>query len=319
MEELPQIPEGILQSISEEAGIETLDKMEALEGGRINHVLAATTESGEEVVLRIPRDPRKSGRFEGEVWALERAAEAGVPVPKVLAVKERGEDRFLLETRVPGRTLRELLPNLEGEGKVESFKQIGEHTAQIHTVKTEGFGWLREGGKGVFGTWPEFLEKSATRHMEYLREQRLITQEEEAKIKRFFSQRAPSLSKEESRLVHRDIQVENIMADEEGNVAGVLDFETCIAGDPAYDLAYVEYGIDLGIEAGVLSREEGERFLDAFYDGYGENEIPKGKILLYKTLITCDGLNFAHRSGAPETELCERTLKSYLSRIPRES
>ena len=100
MEELTEVPEEILQDITRKTGVEALENMETLGGRRINHVLAATTEEGEEVVLRIPKDPERPGGFEGEVWALEQAKEAGVPVPEVLAAECRGKNLFLMEKRL---------------------------------------------------------------------------------------------------------------------------------------------------------------------------------------------------------------------------
>jgi aminoglycoside phosphotransferase (APT) family kinase protein len=79
--------------------------------GEVNEVYIVQPTKGEDIILRIAH--RKTNKFEPEAWAIEQAARAGVPVPKVLAVGSfESETRpvyYSIQEQLMGKTFDNML------------------------------------------------------------------------------------------------------------------------------------------------------------------------------------------------------------------
>ncbi len=109
--------------------------------GNDNEVYVVTTAQRQEFVTRIHR-AGESG-LQDEAWALAAVRAVGVPVPDVLLVdrlvdKEQSLE-YMVQTKVPGRSLAELQRALTPQEWEHVLLQMGGMLARVHTVRTGGF------------------------------------------------------------------------------------------------------------------------------------------------------------------------------------
>lgn len=173
--------------------------------------------------------------FSAEHWAAVHAREAGAPAPDVLAVRgdiEVDHDRRVaiwIHRRIEGEPLHAI-----ADSEAPDLTQAaGEALARIHSVPTEGFGYINGDGRGPHGQFSEFLRLAETEVQGVARSgvpesaldsaQQLIRGSEHLWL--------------EPRLLHGDYLPEHVLA-ARGGITGVIDFGGTCSGDPAYDLAY---------------------------------------------------------------------------------
>jgi aminoglycoside phosphotransferase len=113
-----------------------------------------TTAQRQEFVVRIHR-AGESG-LQDEAWALAAVRAVGVPVPDVLLVdrlvdKEQSLE-YMVQTKVPGRSLAELQRALTPQEWEHALLQMGGMLARVHTVRTGGFYQCQREGVWDFPT-----------------------------------------------------------------------------------------------------------------------------------------------------------------------
>lgn len=215
--------------------------------GENSEVYKIQTEEGKGLIARISHS--ENPRFERERWALNQVRSAGVPVPEVLGIKEvQTEDGLItisVESELQGIPLEEInsIQNPESEDLFKKLmKEAGAILAKIHSVKTDGFGPLDKSGKGQWQTLEEvWLE------MEKWRDE-VLGVAVKANVNSELITRALDAMKEAATnvtitapvLVHDDYAPKHIMVDGE-QISGIIDFETCVGGDPVRDFARWQY------------------------------------------------------------------------------
>lgn len=132
-------------------GDEVLDLARIVRGDE-NEVYRVNLAAGGAVYARILR-PGLSG-LAGEVWAMDQARHAGVPVPEVLAVEDiptaEGERHAAVLVEARGLPLSGLLPSLSASERAAAMQDLGRKLALLHSVATPGAGRPDEGG-----AWPD--------------------------------------------------------------------------------------------------------------------------------------------------------------------
>lgn len=198
---------------------------EALDTGAQNCVLFS--DDGE-LVYRFPRyEPRRVG----DVAERHRRARAiGMPAPRVVAAVAGGlgEAHVVLQ-RIPGTPLQELLPRLPLSARLTAAAGIAELLVRLRAVSP--------------GDWP-FPAADWTRLWSGLgrdaaaaaRTGRAGVRPGDVELARRASATARSAP---IGLVHGDLAWGNILFADDGCVAGILDWDFAVIGDPAVDVAAV--------------------------------------------------------------------------------
>lgn len=123
--------------------------------GDENEVYQARLSDGSVVYARIRRPGE--GTFGPEIWAMDQARSAGVPIPHVLALEEifaeSGPRSVMLIAESPGRQLAELLPALSEPRRHRALMNVARVLAVIHTVTTPGVS-----RPDPDGNWPDAHE-----------------------------------------------------------------------------------------------------------------------------------------------------------------
>lgn len=164
-----------------------------------------------------------------EAWALKQIKEQGCLVPDF--IEYFGQNNVI----IPGHEILflrfvdgELLSEMSNKNKYTD--QIINLYDSIHTITTEGFGWLDEHFKGENNTWKDFLlgiENQELIHNLglYWSNSLLFVQNE---------LETATINSDSCHLLYGDFNYSNFIVNKENKVIA-FDFQNCFSGDPLYD------------------------------------------------------------------------------------
>jgi aminoglycoside phosphotransferase (APT) family kinase protein len=225
-------------------------------GGASRETWLVRGERGKWVLRRDPKGSVSLVPIGEEFGLIERAAEAGVPVPAPLALEPDGGRfgtpgmlmSFVAGTSVAPRILRK--PEFEEARRLLPV-QLGDALARIHAIDPSG----------LDGLLPASPADSAIAQIEEWERQLDEIGEPQPAVElglRWLRANAPEPV--EPRLVHGDFRLGNFIVDEQG-LAAVIDWELAHFGDPAEDIGWLcirswRFGNDDRPVAGVGDLDE---------------------------------------------------------------
>lgn len=193
--------------------------------GLTNYVFVVNHVQGQ-FVIRISPDREKLAVFKKELWATEKVRKAGVPSPEVLAVgNDVISEPYMISRRVTGTEAS------HHPKRKRIVHQMGEYAAIINSIPTEGFGanfdWTDSGPKYL--TWDDYLhaEFQLDERLDFFATEKILSKTdldtltqilEDTKTKRI----KPSLN-------HGDLRLKNVIVDDDGEVAAIVDWEECLS------------------------------------------------------------------------------------------
>ena len=221
--------------------------------GLTNYVFAVNHVEGQ-FVVRISPDPQRIKAFRKELWASQKAREAGVPTPEVLAVgNDAISEPYMITRRVTGSEATHL-PN-----RKRIVHEMGEYAAIINSIRTNGVGsdfdWTSEGTQS--STWVGYLENefALDARLQILSTNNLLTEAQLEELVRIITN--ARTNQHITSLNHTDLRLKNIIVDEGGDIAAIVDWEECLSTiAPEWELSIALH--DLTIDE-----------KHAFIDGYG--------------------------------------------------
>jgi aminoglycoside phosphotransferase (APT) family kinase protein len=301
-------PERLIDATIEKAvGSPAVGKVKITKG-ITNQVSSVTLANGDEVIVRISR--RDKSRFGTERWAIEQCAKARVPVPRVVfveTIEHEGKPlNISIESKIQGTPLDELArENISEERLAELLRKTGDVLSKIHSIRTNGFGDLDEGGNGKYEFAGDMLSEKELNEDQFIKVARAVYLDPEI-VKRSlellfeYSVKCPVIS---PHLIHNDFTPRHVMVvgDE---ISGILDFELAQGGDPVLELAKWQYFFEDRFPL---------RYLLAGYDNsgaFGEEFEKRVHIWkLYIGLIHLSSYADKYRNGIPEwIERCKIRL-----------
>lgn len=221
--------------------------------GLTNYVFAVNHVEGQ-FVIRISPDPERVKAFQKELWTSRKAREAGVPTPEVLAVgNDAVSEPYMITRRVTG-TEATHLPN-----RTRIVHEMGEYAAIINSIPTTGFGinfdWTSVDTN--YTTWDSYLEHEfdLDARLRLFSTNKLLT---EAQLKELVDIiTSAKATQHKASLNHSDLRLKNVIVDEGGDIAAVVDWEDCLSTiAPEWELSVALH--DLTIDE-----------KQAFIEGYG--------------------------------------------------
>ena len=221
--------------------------------GRTNFVFAINHVEGQ-FVVRISPDADRVNAFQKELRASHKAREAGVPTPEVLAVGTDPESEpYMITRRVTG------IEASQNPKRLHIVQEMGEYAAIINSIATNGFGtdfeWAENGNKN--GTWDSYLQNEfeLEKRIEILSNNRILSA---AKLKELERIVTDAQTKEpKTSLNHSDLRLKNVIVDEGGDIAAIVDWEDCIS------TIAPEWEVSIALHDLTIDEKQ------AFIDGYG--------------------------------------------------
>lgn len=240
-------PDETIQEIVKEGSGHSLVGKTRIVAGEVNEVYDIELENGEHIILRIARNGYPN--FVQEKWAIEKVQNLGVPVPKILLVKhfkvgEEEKSACLME-KVDGEPLERgsiEFDKLDLKLKRRLINQAGEILSKIHSIETEGFGWIIGEGQAIHKTSDELIYELLSQQEKFEKialEENLgkdIVQKALDIIRNF----KPAYSQVKPHLNHGDYSHKHFMI--KGNrIVAILDWGGIRSDTPVYDFAWWDY------------------------------------------------------------------------------
>jgi aminoglycoside phosphotransferase (APT) family kinase protein len=223
-------------------------------GGLTNFVFAAKHADGD-FIVRLNPQPTKLKEFLKEQWAMARAREAGVPVPEVLEVGvEAVPIPYMISRKVNGTEA------THHPDRFRILEEMGHLDALLHTIPTIGFGHTFDWSNNQLSkndTWGEYLnsELNVDGRVKVLESNKMLSPAQIRGLKKIIADM--KTWKVQPKLNHGDLRLKNTMADEKGNITGIIDWEFCTSNvAPYWDTSLALH--DLSVDA-----------KQAFLAGYG--------------------------------------------------
>jgi hygromycin-B 4-O-kinase len=222
--------------------------------GKTNFVFEVATKDGD-FIIRIASKTTKFSDFIKEQWATQKASEKGVPVPEILEVgNEIIALPYMLQRKCDGEEA------MNHPGRLDILRDLGKYARLIHSVKTTGFGTVFDWSGNRLSkqkTWTEFLdnELKVGERINFLQKQSLLPAKKIQSLKKLFTKikawkQAPCLN-------HCDLRLKNVIVNEAGKIAAIIDWEACSSNMAPY--------WDFSIALHDLSIDGKQHFLE----GYG--------------------------------------------------
>jgi len=245
-----EVPLATAQSIVDRvlAGQQVTDVCN-IHGGEIAAVYKITFEGPHpQIVLKVyPDTLHWKMRKEANVISLVQS-QLSVPMPRILLADDSKQIialNFILMTKLDGEILAGLEPVLTSDELLSSYSQIGKLLHELHSLSMNAFGYI-----GANGIVTEHATNHAYVSVEFDRKLKAFTERGGAvglarRVAEYVARWA-HLLQECTRpvLCHNDLHAGNLLADYSAGslrLAGVLDFEGALAGDPLMDIAKALY------------------------------------------------------------------------------
>ncbi len=203
--------------------------------------------AGDAHVLKLA-PPVFGDEIEVERRVLPRVAgRLPVPTPRLLASGRLDGWSYLLLDRLPGRTLYDAWPGVDGADRARVLRALGRAIAALHAIEPPAEG----------PTWAEFLGRQSGL---CLRRQAAwgVPAEVVALIGPLLD-RARLGDVSRTPLLHADLTGQNVLADERLELRGLVDFADAQVGHPLYEL----------VTPGLLLAGGRPGLLAALLEGYG--------------------------------------------------
>ncbi len=226
--------------------------------GLANYVYEAEIEDGTLYIIRISDLFTKLSVFLKEQWAVGQAHERGVPVPEILEVgNEAVPHPYMVVKKVIG-----VQATIHPE-RIKIIQQMGKYSAVINTIPTTSFGHVFDWSNNTLSkhpTWKEFLDKefNVPERIQIFERNEILSDKNLQKLKQQISEieqwdKSPTLN-------HSDMRLKNVLVDETGKIAAILDWENAISNIAPY--------WEIAIALHDLTIDEKQAFLE----GYGIRE-----------------------------------------------
>ena len=265
-------PDEIIQNIAKEATGHNLTSKLRIVAGEANEVYDLILDNDKHVILRISTSGHPN--FLQEKWALEKVKKLDVPVPEILLIKfltiEGKEKSLCLMEKIEGEPLERGNINfdkLDIKLRKKLINQAGEILAKIHSIQTEGFGWIIGEGKAEFKNSNQLIAGLISKQdeVEKMAKEENIDQAYIDNAYKIIKSFKGLYAKVSPRLNHGDYSHKHFMV-RNNKIICILDWGGVRSDTPIYDFANWDYWFGEYIPTEWL--KEGYTDKSLFGDGF---------------------------------------------------
>lgn len=214
--------------------------VERIPRGVMTHKFAVRPSHDETYVVRFYPESR-SHVVDYEPDLVRRCAEAGAKVPRVLADSRTGPPArlgYMVYAMIEGSTLSERFSTLSNLDLQRLCEDLMGSLSLIQQLKLTGWGELVNGWEASSSSWNEFIRNSFSEGLHTIRKHRLLTDALLHDIALVEGLMDELLIGAPNHLICGDLGLGNIVLDDHNRLAGLIDFEGALVGDPLLTLGY---------------------------------------------------------------------------------
>lgn len=247
--------------------------VEVLHQGMMTFKCRVRTARSDDVIVRFYPASR-SAVLQQEPDLLLRCRSAGFPVPQPIGDSRTGPSAplsYVAYRYIDGATAATRLLSLDDVGRRVLAQDLAAHLYRLQYLTFEGAGELVSGAVAHDDSWDAFVRESMHSGLLSIRRHRLLEPALISDIERVVLAGPPAPPRMTGRLIWGDINFGNVLVKPDGHIAGLIDFESCLSGDPLATLGYTAavHGTDpffgLLLQARPYPLTEGEERLVAWY------------------------------------------------------
>lgn len=221
---------------------------EVLSGGMMTFKCRVMTEAADDLIVRF-YPPSRAALVHIEPDLLLRCHGAGLLVPQVISDSRNGPPsplNYVVYRRIEGETLADQLPRFDTARRLRLASELARHLYELRGIAFEGAGEIISCQRARETSWLEFVDNALQMGLESIRAHKLLDDALIDAIDQVIQSGPPANGQARCRLVWGDINFGNIIARDDGSLAGLIDFEGCLSGDPAATLGYAAavHGMD---------------------------------------------------------------------------
>lgn len=201
--------------------------------------------SGQPLLLKISPIGTNRDKVEAASRAQSMARRTGAPVAREVLFDPACR-------HFDGRIVRlfEFLPGLHPTSKLTSpaatrrfFSSFGRAVATLHSARCDGFS-SRIGATDTFASWADYVTYRVPQIHDRGRTAAILTEDEmETMFDQVLSIALAVSAVVEPALTHRDLYLDNLVADDDAQLTGILDFDNAEAWDPAADFVKLRWQV----------------------------------------------------------------------------
>ncbi len=231
-----KIREEVLLASVSQISDDKISDCKRLVAGEANEVYEITFDRRSAVIVRVSR--AGDSHFDQEVWAIDRCAAVGVPVPHILSVQHLSDGSEQLDISIQEKIQGTLLSEttLTQSARRTITEQAGDYLSRIHTISTRGFGYIDGEGQAAYSTALEEARTLLDMTDDFIRAGH------KAGVVSVLIERAIAISISEakiadaniSHLIHNDFCAKHIFVDRE-RITGIIDFGEVSGGQQVTD------------------------------------------------------------------------------------
>ncbi len=245
--------------------------------------------------------PRRAAAVAHELAILPYLHACGFPVPDVLAIAPDLPgipERAVLRTYLDGTPASARFPALDAAARAGLLAAMGELLARIHSLPLAAvyaFWQYPEDTVHAPADWAtNFVQKKVASDLAVLAPSGALADNVIADMQERLTRWAASLAAAPVALapLHGDFYLDNLLVTEDGDIAGLLDWEAARLGDPLWELARTQ----------VASFGDAPAEYARFHHAYCRHiplAVDEGRIARYRLLMAMGDLRYAIRH-APE-------------------
>ena len=285
-----------------------INNVEFLKGGEISQAFSFDDSSDSYIIKirKVRKRDLKIDPFQKEIIAYNyiKKKDSTIPIPKITEIGDYKEIKkrkyiYCIAEKKPGDFVH-LFPkekfDLVDEYLIETLNKI--HSVDIS--KTKGYGKWKKFTSAELNSMQEHILDVIERQKVYTNE-RFSSGIFEKDLYIQGSEKIKQLIKycsEKRSLVHADYGYDNVLADADGNITAVYDWEHSIFGDFVYDIAWIDFW-EFRAE-GTYARLYYDKYKDSKdldFDDYAE------RLLCYKIYIGMTAAGFFSESNQEDKYL----------------
>ena len=208
--------------------------------GLMTFKVRVTTQQGERVIVRF-YPPRRGSVVNQEPDLLARCRAAGVPVPQVIGDSRTGptsELAYVAYYMIEGATLSSRLPTCTPSQISDLARDLAGQLSNFDAIEFRGAGEIVNSVIAQDHSWESFVDNSMRIGLEAVRRHALLDSNSIDQLTRIVDRGIEGRAQGMHSLVWGDINFGNILVDADYRIAGLIDFESCLSGDPLATLGY---------------------------------------------------------------------------------
>lgn len=145
---------------------------------------------------------------------------------------------YIIYEKIKGVCLSDAFESLSPSSQINLCNEITENYKEISYIKTSGCGVMLNYDSFIFDNWKDFLLYEIDKSLRYL--DNIKSEFNITVLKKYLEQFISKYLVEKKFLVWSDFHPDNIIVSNEGKLAGFIDFEGLIGGDPLLGLGYLQ-------------------------------------------------------------------------------